>query len=113
MHTYVYQVNFKNEASLDSMQNFSKIYKVIVIVQHSDNEIIYIFTHRILLSSSLYYSRMTFFHMKHKTKLKHKRNVALYNSHDLDNPHHLESNIRCVNDISNALTAQYCHNELG
>ena len=56
---------------------------------------------------------MTFFHMKHKTKLKHKRNVVLYNPHDLDNPHHLESGIGHVNDINNTLTAQYCHTELG
>ena len=83
MHTYnIYQVNFKNETILASMQNFSEI-KVTIIVLHSKNEIISVFPpieHYRLLCFC--YSKMPFFHIKRETKLKRKWNMALYDHND-------------------------------
>ena len=39
---------------------------------------------------SFCYSKMPFFHIKHETKLKHKRNVALYNPRDLTDAYQLK-----------------------
>ena len=51
--------------------------------------------------------------MKHKTKLKCKQNVALYNPHDLNNAQLSIEMFDARADISNAQTALYCHSELG
>ena len=70
------------------MQNFSKI-KVTITVLHSKNKKMSVFppTQNIAVFSPFVTAQLmplSYFHMKHKTKLKCKQNVALYNPRDLN-----------------------------
>ena len=73
------------------MQNFSNIKVTITVWLHSKTEIMSIFPpiERCCLLSFCH-SRIPFFHTKHKTKLKHKQNVTLYNPHDLNDTYQLK-----------------------
>ena len=112
IHIHVYQVNCKNDTSIASMQNFSKI-KVTITVRHRNNKIVYFFyPYNIAIFTPFVTVEWPF--SIWNTKQNWNVNKAwLYTTHMILTMHIIWNVIHVRWCYSNAQTEQYCHNELG